>query len=370
MRDLSTLKFVEIGIPWIKTVFPEQTVCFSPYHTGRTASPGEGIHAITPATLPRLNALLNDPATSLVICRPMFYPPWHWQWIAREMFSRRMLRGQSRLIAPWATQLLRRPIAAPIAVLDSEDFPGIKPDRYFLLDRCCRYFKRELPPDRWRLFMGTGHADLPSRRFRGGAHMQRRIGKVSPISLGLPASALKLLPLPPGEKTADVFFVGDVERSSTVRSSGIGELLALRDSGLKVDIPETRLPPEEFYRRAAAAWLVWSPEGLGWDCFRHYEAPACGSVPVINRPTIERHRPLEDGRHAVYYDPEPGHLTNAIRTALADKDRLLAMARDGQAHVMANHTPEALVRYVIESSLDAEAGGQPTAHGTPDASLR
>jgi hypothetical protein len=355
MRDLSTLKFVEIGVPWVKTVFPEQTVCFSPYHTRATAEPEAGIHNISLATLPTLNALLRDPAVSLVICRPLFYPPWHWQWIAREVLSRRMLRGQSRLIAPYAAQLLRQPMAAPLAVLDSEDFPGIKRDRHFLLERCCRYFKRELPPDRWRLFMGTGHPDIPSRRFRGGESMQRWIDKIAPISIGLPASALKVLPLPPREKTTDVFFVGDVERSSTVRSAGMKELLALRQSGMTVDIPQTRLPPEEFYRRAAAAWLIWSPEGLGWDCFRHYEALACGSVPVTNLPTIERHRPLAEGRHAFYYDPAPGRLAETIRAALADKTRLLAMARDGQAHVMANHTPEALVRYVIETSLDAAA---------------
>ena len=50
-----------------------------------------------------------------------------------------------------------------------------------------------------------------------------------------------------GGQTRDFKFVGDVERSSTVRSSGMKELLALRNAGVNVDIPETRLPPEEFY---------------------------------------------------------------------------------------------------------------------------
>ena len=107
----------------------------------------------------------------------------------------------------------------------------------------------------------------------------------------------------------------------------------------------------EFYRRAARAWLVWSPEGLGWDCFRHYEALACGSVPVINQPTIECHRPLLAGEHAFYYDTNPGRLTQTIRNALADKARLRAMARAGQAYVMAHHTQEAIARYVVETTL-------------------
>ena len=57
-------------------------------------------------------------------------------------------------------------------------------------------------------------------------------------------------------------------------------------------------------------------------------------MPLINQPTIERHRPLIGGVHALYYDPEPGFLTAAIEAALADKDRLRAIARAGKAHVM------------------------------------
>ena len=95
---------------------------------------------------------------------------------------------------------------------------------------------------------------------------------------------------------------------------------------------------------------MWSPEGFGWDCFRHYEVPACGSVPLINQPTIERRAPLIAGVHALYYDPEPGGLTRAIQAALADKPALARIAAAGQAHVMAHHTPGALANYVVNSA--------------------
>lgn len=354
MRDLSSLRFVEIGAPWIKTIFPQQTLCFSNFHTRRTADPANGLFPISLGTLPRLHRALREPGLSLVICRPGLYPVWHWQWINRELFSRRALRGESRLLGATGAQLLRMPIEAPIAVLDTEDYPAIGTDRLFLLDRCKFYFKRELPPDRWRLFMGTAHDNLPSRRFRQQPRYRAMIEKVRPLSLGLPTESRGLLPVEAADKTSDIFFAGDTKNSSTVRASGIGELIALRDRGITVDIPEQRLPLSEFYRRAASAWLVWSPEGLGWDCFRHYEAPACGAVPVINQATIERHRPLIAGEHAFYYDPAaPGELTRVIVDALKDKERLRAMSRAGQAHVMMHHSPEALVRYVIESTLDA-----------------
>lgn len=352
MRDLAGLKFLEIGAPWLKTVFPQQTICFSNFHTARTADPANGIHPISFTTLPKLYRALHDPDLSLVACRPGFYPPWHWQWINRELLSRRALQGESRLFGAFGAQLLRFPIRAPIAVLDTEDYPAIKADRMFLLSRCKLYFKRELPPDHWRLLMGTSHSNLPSRRFRQQQRYRDALAKIRPLSLGLPLESRGLMPVPPQEKTADVFFVGDTESSSTVRAAGMKEILALRERGITVDIPQTRLPLSEFYERAARAWLVWSPEGLGWDCFRHYEALACGSVPVINQPSIDRHRALIAGTHALYYDTSPGDLTRTIVTALADKDRLRAIAHAGQSHVIAYHTPDALARYVVESTLD------------------
>src|SRR5688572_14046058 len=223
MSDFSKLTFVEIGAPWIKTAFPNQTECFSTYHTGRTADPDNGIYAASLGTLAQLRKALSAPDLSLVVCRPLFYPPWHWQWLTRELFSRRALQGQSRLGSAWAAQLLRLPIAAPIAVLDTEDYPAINPDRLFLLSRCRVYFKRELPPDRWRLLMGTAHSSLPSRRFRQQSRYRNDLAKICPLPLGLPREAESLLPQTPQEKSTDVFFAGDTEHSSTVRASGIGE---------------------------------------------------------------------------------------------------------------------------------------------------
>ena len=47
MRDFSSLRFVEIGAPWLKTVFPQQTLCFSNFHTRRTADPANGTYQIS-----------------------------------------------------------------------------------------------------------------------------------------------------------------------------------------------------------------------------------------------------------------------------------------------------------------------------------
>ena len=128
----------------------------------------------------------------------------------------------------------------------------------------------------------------------------------------------------------------------------------LADKGLQIDIPEERLPPDEFHRRMSRAWLAWSPSGLGWDCYRHYEGPQCLAVPVINYPTISRHRPLEDGVHALYYAPEGDGLRHTIETALADKERLRQIAIAGRAHVRANHVGAAFCERVLKAALQEE----------------
>ncbi|MBX9773091.1 MAG: glycosyltransferase [Xanthobacteraceae bacterium] len=346
MADLSTLRIVAINTPHMAAAFPDQTQTFLPM----PLKPDAGWTKLSVPNFGTLYGALRDPGLSLIVTSPSQLAPWH--MLMRTLFDRRSWSGQSRFGPGLGPHLLRLPVRAPIAVIDTGDFPYINRADLFLLKRCRFYFKRELPPDHWRLFTKTVHREHPTRRFRQG-NLRPHIDKLRPISLGLPPDAID----PPDniEKTSDIFYAGAVEGSSTVRRSGLREIVALRDRGLRVDIPEGRLPRQEFYLRCAQAWLVWSPEGLGWDCFRHYEALACGAVPLINQPTIERYRPLVQGVHALYYDPEPGFLTQAVEAALADKDRLRSIAREGKAHVMAHHTMTAIANYVLQTTLGASA---------------
>jgi hypothetical protein len=196
---------------------------------------------------------------------------------------------------------------------------------------------------------------LPTLRIRRDPRWQRRLAKLRPVSL-----QAGLLDLESSDadifsgKTSDVFFAGAIEGNSTVRSHGLGQLRKLADRGFKIDIATERLAHGEFCRRMSRAWLAWSPSGLGWDCYRHYEAPQCLAVPVINYPTIARYRPLEDGVHAVYYAPEGDGLICAIESALADKDKLRRMAVAGRAHVRRNHVGPAFCERVLRLALQEE----------------
>ncbi|MFI4935616.1 MAG: glycosyltransferase [Caulobacterales bacterium] len=341
---------VEIGDrPVIASALPDETAFFS------TVSP-EG----PPPPYRRLGSLaalwraLNDPAVSLIVCHPTFSAPWSLRHLSRALFARRALKGRVPLLRAFGPQLLRFTGRAPVVVLDFEDLPVINTNTLFLLDRCQLFFKRELPADHWRVFLKTAHANLPTPRFRNLPRQRARIAKLAPLSLGLPLDWASVPEAPSQERTSDVFFAGRIEGSSSLRARGLAELRALAAQGLRIDLPDAPLPREAFYRRCAGAWLVWSPEGFGWECFRHYEALASGTVPLINQPSIERHQPLIAGEHALYYDVEPGGLTGAVNAALADKARLTRIAMAGRAHVLGHHTPAAIARHVVAMASNSE----------------
>jgi len=358
MRDFSSVRIVEISdSPYLKRTFPNQVVYFStsPDRTDHGRA-DNGASIVSLATFGALWRVLREAETSIVVCRPTFYSPWDVRWISRVLFSRRVMHRVPLLPRAFGPQLLRWRVSAPVVIWDDADMPLINRNNFFLLDRCHLYFKRELPPDRWRLFMKTGHENLPTARFRNSARYLARIGKLRPVSIGVPPSAPEPFPVPSFEKSTDIFFAGTIETTSSIRKQGLSELNALRERGFIIDIAERRLPQSEFYRRCAQALLTWSPEGHGWDCFRHYEAALCGSVPLINQPTIERYQPLGRGEHAIYYDVEEGQLTQAAVSALADRPRLAVMGRAARAHVLAHHTRAAISWYIARACLETASG--------------
>jgi hypothetical protein len=274
--------------------------------------------------------------------------------ILRSLVRRPLGRGPPLLLRA----LLRRFVLAhvPLVMLDMEDAPIVHPHNLALLDRAILCFKRELPADRARAFMRMRAPALPTQSARLREPLSKRMAKLRPISIGVAASVLAGAPKQDVGKTTDIFFAGQTDGSSTLRQAGISELHRLAGRGVRVDLVDHRLGLEEFLKRAAAARMVWSPEGLAHDCFRHYEAAACRSVPVISSPGIERHRPLLHGVHALYYAVEPGSLTRTVLCALRDPQRLDAMGRAGRRHVLRNHSHAALAAYVLNETAMALEG--------------
>jgi hypothetical protein len=246
-------------------------------------------------------------------------------------------------------------VPVPMAAIDVNDDFGLGRHNFFMLDKADVVFKRELPADRWHLLSRSAHPALPTLRLRRAPSWQRRLEKIRPF--GLPADVLNTHGLFEEEfpsKSTDIFFSGNVDDNSWVRREGLKEMRELAARGYKVDVPAQRLSHDEFLRRMSRAWLAWSPSGFGWECYRTSEAAQCLTVPLVNHPTVERHRPLLHGVHLFQYDIEPGGLVRAAEVALADKARLRQMAQAAREHVLANHTVAALADHVVATTLAAK----------------
>lgn len=92
-----------------------------------------------------------------------------------------------------------------------------------------------------------------------------------------------------------------------------------------------------------------TPEGYDWDCFRHYEALATGTVPVINQPNVQRYQPIIEGKHWRYYDVEGDDLVRVALGALKDRAHLTRMAEAGREQVLRHFTHRALCIHIARS---------------------
>jgi hypothetical protein len=240
-------------------------------------------------------------------------------------------------------------IDTPLVIVDVQDTPRITKTESYWLDRARFWFMRELPPNHFNLFLSMDRRCGDVINIQRQPLVARNLAKIRPFSLGFDVrDTAGIEAVPPEGKIHDIFYAG-ANHTTTVRQEGLKELKALQAAGVRVHLPEKRMPQAEFFRTCARSWLIWSPEGQGWDCHRHYEALMVGSVPVINQPTIERRQPFIHGEHCLYYRTEPGGLTEAVTRALADRAALGRISAQGRAHVRQHHTQNQLARHVLAS---------------------
>jgi hypothetical protein len=350
------LRIVEVGgHPLFAAAAPEQTEFL-----WAAPKPSAETPALGPIKLIRTLMRLRRGEFDLLVIHAPQYSPWHPRSFLTTLRDWHV-RAPLGLFANLAPRWLRWFHRVPIAAVDLSDSCLIGRHNFALLRSCRAFFKRELPSDHWLAFCKSGYPNFPGRRWRRNKRHVAMVEKLRPISFGAPSVTFGELPIPAEppapDKTADVFFVGAVDGNSTVRPAGLAELQLLAKEGYVVDLPTERMTPSEFFKRMGAAWLAWSPAGLGWDCGRHYEAPLVGTVPLMNMPTIMRDAPLRGGEHCVFYSVEPGSLARAVRQALADKPRLIEMARAASVHVANNHTVRARVERVAVAVLGRRLDG-------------
>lgn len=162
-------------------------------------------------------------------------------------------------------------------VIDLVDRLFLNSEEIRVLGEADLYFKWNQPFDTSKLVRKFGRPD-PS-------HLELLESRLRGIPLGLSdARYHRFRKFRTKEKKYDLFWAGNTGNSHRLRIVREMERISSRH-GLKTLILKTPVSPEEFCREAAASKVVLSPEGQGWECWRHIEAFALGSIPLMNAPT-------------------------------------------------------------------------------------
>jgi hypothetical protein len=346
---LSELRILEIGdFPYFKVAAPDNTRFIAVGMHEQASKSREDYTVFAAHRAPAIARALRDPDLDLIVVHFVRDHPWSLRSLRNGLRIDR--KGEWRL-RYWRSFGALMPLlgtTAPMIGLDLDDSPFLPRHMVPIAQKSVLTFKRELPTDRWQLLaFHFGEHELPPVGVRQrSAAMQAMLAKIEPISLGVKKESEISLPKSHYAKKTDVFFAGGVSGNATTRAQSLSEVRRLANAGYVIDTPE-RLSPEEFFKRCAEAWLVLSPRGLGWDCYRHYEAAACRSVPLMSQCVIERYAPLLDGVHAFYYDAVPGSLSKVAIHALADKARLTQIAAAAHQHTRQFHTQDAICQHMV-----------------------
>lgn len=170
---------------------------------------------------------------------------------------------------------------APIAAIDLRDPTYLEPGDIEILKQVHCYFKREIPYNRFLLY----HAFR--RKSAQTPETLALLDKVCGIPLGILDDKFEQLRrLRTQPQDIDLFFGSRI--SNTMRATALRLLQEhAANRGWNVVASTESRSFDEYCQLIAKSKLTISVEGDGWDCFRHYEAAALGSLPVINMPTTD-----------------------------------------------------------------------------------
>lgn len=271
--------------------------------------------------------------------------------------ARNLMRFAMRYYLVYCAKIARK-AGMRVLTIDMVDESFLDGMDIRLMDQSHLYFKRELPANAYKAFARVKpHHQEPMLK-AGSEESKGRMAKLRPISLGAihdPTEPVRLdaesrfsEPTTESSKRYDVFFSGSV--TNLPRLKGLETLLEMRAEGYNILILEKAVSRQEFWDLLSCAWLAWSPEGMGWDCYRHYEAALVQAVPLVNHSPNLRYKPFIHGKHALYYDLEENGLRNTIVDALKDKTRLLEMAHAARSHVLKHHTTRERCNHMIKAA--------------------
>jgi hypothetical protein len=227
---------------------------------------------------------------------------------------KKVVENMADLISTVGRQAMKRVVA-----IDGEDYSDI---RWDLITRFAPsvYFKREL----------LDH--------------EPRNAQILPIRF-----ASSVLPHSSNTKDIDVFFPASNSWPGRVEAWE-----ALRQTFGKgfVGGPGFWLGRDEYLAAAARSKIAVSIRGYGYDTLRYWEIPAFERTLLVSdrSPLVKASHPFEDGRHALYFSSVQ-ELISIVRRALDNDSERERIAKSGNEHLQAYHTPRARAQQLLEDSF-------------------
>jgi len=344
-------RFVEIGfVPLLKSAFPDETHFVD---TRFSWIDGRGHQPASDSIFNRLKELAQAAIDALSIPTS----------IGIDLVAVRSRGPENprpgtgyflKKILGWSVHQLAIHLASKhdckLVVIDRSDETTIHPNDLRIIKRCDHYFKRELPWSSWSVFERLKPAEICIGTASGFPSLQALAGKLTPLSLGVEDDiAVEQNKRPDNRKKFDVFYLGkpyNMERRLAIDQ----DLADLEKKGLRVFRTKSSLTRSEFLQTIRESRIAVSPGGVGWDCFRHYEIPACGTALLIERPSHQTYAPPLENIEAIHYDPHLSILP-IVTHWLQDPGALERVAAAGRSWVHLHHSYSALGKRVVEVAL-------------------
>lgn len=249
---------------------------------------------------------------------------------------------------------------APVVGIENRDAVCLSFRNRKIFEHSALYFKRELPYD--RLFMYYPKRPEPWDAWR--KKLLREFDKVRAMPLGMEDDLYAdLKSRRRATQDIDVFVSGKI--TNTMREEAARRVQAMGDRMGRNVVLSPSVPFDRYCELVARSKVTISVAGYRWECFRHYEAIALGSIPLMNRPTVDaaawRGLPAE-----VFFENTFEDFDARIEALLADAKLRATCLQALETRVETRMLHSRVIEYILQNAwplIRNPGAGRPAAAG-------